>query len=304
MSDNGIDEYIDAIRSYIIKNNEIIKKLTVIKHFVEICHWSSNCAKTTAATGGVIATIATAGAVFAPITGGASLLLSGVAVAGAGVSAMMGITGSIADKLDENANVKSITACQNEHESNVKRLETVKDQICQKINQLIELFENKIDLDVATFTIFSILTKTSLSALSAYTTFNLLSHIKDVIQIENIQAILLPTGISITRTLQYNQLAVRILPEQLARFTEVQRQAYISVIKDPKILLGETVTTMGKLSFVAQVFFSVTDIALLIKSWTTNHYLVKPIDQFIESLENDAKRKTATLCTIQEVFGT
>lgn len=36
---------------------------------------------------------------------------------------------------------------------------------------------------------------------------------------------------------------------------------------------------------VAQVFFSVVDVALVIKSWLTKHPLIQPIDNFINQLE-------------------
>lgn len=283
MSDEiSYDQFRNVLRSYINESREIVKELKSIKSFVEKSHSNLNVVKTVGTTYGVAATVAVAGLLFAPLTGGLSAVASGVAIGGSIGSAGVGVLTAFGERSDGKRAMKRIENCQVTHEASVNRLSNETGKILKIINQLVE---KGINFDVATVSTLAFLSNLGKTGSALFDSLKAVATIENALKIGQIQQILAPTGITITKSLQ-GGLSVSFPSIQVVeRLTEAQIKAFGALSQGPEMLLGQTLSTFGKVVFVVQIFFTVADVGFLIKSWATDHPLVSPIDNFIKQLE-------------------
>jgi hypothetical protein len=275
-------QYLNALRSYINESRQIIKELKSIKLFVENSHTDANTIKTAGTVSGLAATVAVAGLLFAPLTGGLSTLVSGVAIGGSIGSVAIGVGTSFMERADGKAAMKRIEKCQADHESSVNRLRHETGKILKIVHQLVE---KGINFEVATISTLTFLSNIHKSGAALFDSLKAVASIENALKIGQIQKLLAPTGIRIAKSLQGGLSVTFPSIQAVEKLTEAQLKAYASLAQGPEMLLGQTLSTIGKAVFVVQIFFSVADVALLIKSWTSDHPLIDPIINFINQLE-------------------
>jgi len=145
---------LNALQSYINENEEIISDLQSVKAYAERCHRASQAAKAVCVGSGAVGTITTLGLFFAPLTGGLSLVASGVAMGLGAGSTVGGLMRMGRDYSTTEEAKRRLEDCQRRHERSVYRLKEKTTTISQLINQLL------------TGRAISILTSTQLKAVS------------------------------------------------------------------------------------------------------------------------------------------
>ncbi len=211
----------------------------------------------------------------------------------AGVSILCGFAASA----DGKKAIKRIEKCQSDHEASVKRRE-------QETSEMIDLVKKvgeKLSFDVAIISTFAFLISSGKTCKSVYDVVSTTSAITNAIKIGEIQRILAPTGITISTNMLGTSIKVAFpSTKAVASMTEAQQAAFFALSKEPEKLLGNSVaTTFGKVCFVFSVVFTVADVVSLVNSWSSDHPLVNPIDNFIDGLDASIKSDENILNTIR-----
>lgn len=223
-------------------------------------------------------------------------MVSGVAIGGALGSAGVSVFTAFSERADGKKAKACIETCQADHEKSVKRLTQETNKILQVVNQLVE---KGIDFEVATVSTVAFLSNIGNSGLAGIRSVQAVASIEEALKIGQIQNILAPTGISITKKLSGGLSVTFPSIQAVEKMTEAQVKAFGSLAQGPEVLLGKTLTTMGKVVFVVQILFTVADVVLLIKSWNSEHPLVGPIDIFISSLQASVESTKNQLAALQ-----
>lgn len=292
------EQFINALKSYAVEGRQIIEKLEKVKKFVENSSSVNNGTKTAVTTSGMVKTaaVAAAGFLFAPLTGGLSVTAANAALGGSIEDAGMSTFTALSGKVDGKIAKERIETCQADHEKSVKRVTEETNKIIEVVNQLIE---KGVDVKVATVSTLAFLSHTGQSGSTTIDCTKAATTIEQALKTGEVQKILAPTGISITKKL-FGGLSVTFPSVKAAKkLSEAQSKAFRLLAQGPEMLLGKTLITKGKVVLTTQVLFMAADVTLVIKSWDTDHPLVAPIDTFISSLQASVESTENQLAALE-----
>ncbi|KAJ8948463.1 hypothetical protein NQ317_016013 [Molorchus minor] len=250
------------LKEYTEKLDQVIEKLNSLLKTIANHHHQCNIAKT-AGTAVSIGSV-----LLSPFTGGTTL------AAGAG-GAVMSITGSLSNVITDYVDYKTSNMIMNDIHVILKSKEEFDDNLRKQLNNLrmiIEkLIESGLDKDDAIFIAVKGIANGCVN-LTEEPNLKLMNTLSAIVKLHHIESAALETLPIISRTMHISEKSYQFIYNMFGLTSHT----------------GATVfKTIGRISSVVSVAFTLVDIALLIKDWSSEHPTIEVVTEALKTVEEE-----------------
>ncbi|CAG9819721.1 unnamed protein product [Phaedon cochleariae] len=261
----------DLLQNYIEKLEEIVGKLHDLRQTIASHHKTCNIAKTagTAVSGTGVA-IVVGSVLSAPFTGGSTLAV------GAG-GAVMSVTGGISNVITDYVDYRTTTMIMADIENIVKSKETFDENLSRQLKHFGMVIDNLISTGVDKDSAIVIAVKAIANGcidLTEEPNMKLMNTLSTIIKLHHVESAALETLPIIGRTMHMSEKSFQFIYV----FFGLTGQTGAAVFK-----------TIGRISSVISIAFTIVDIAILVKDWTTEHPTVEVVLETERKIEEERR---------------
>nr|CAH7758470.1 unnamed protein product [Callosobruchus chinensis] len=271
-----------VLKNYIVKLADIINNLIDLRKTIASHHHKCNIAKTagTAVSGTGVAMIVGSVAT-APFTGGSTMVL------GAG-GALMSLSGGLSNVITDYVDYKTTATIMNDLQEIVKSKETFDENLTRQLKHFGMVIERLIESGVDKNDAVIIAVKGIANGcidLTHEPNMKLMNALSTAIKLHHIETVGVDAIPYIGKTMHISEKSFQVI----FNFFGLTGHTAAAAFK-----------TIGRISSAISVAFTVVDIALLIKDWTTEH----PTEELVLEAQRKIEEEKKILEDLLEVINT
>ncbi|KAJ8949835.1 hypothetical protein NQ318_000534 [Aromia moschata] len=279
-SNSKYSDFEILLKQYIEKLDKVIEKLDGLLDTIESHHHYCNIAKTAATTVSSTGVVIVIGSVlFSPFTAGSTLAM------GAG-GAVMSLTGSLSNVITDYVDYKTSSMIMSDIETILKSREDFDENLKKQLNNfemvIEKLTESGVDKDSAILVAVKGIA-TGCIDLTNEPNMRLMNTLSTVVKLHHIEGAALETLPIIGKTMHISEKSYQFI----YNFFGLTGHTGAAVFK-----------TIGRISSVVSVAFTLVDIAFLIKDWSSEH----PTIELVMEAKRKLKEEKEILGIFLEVF--
>ncbi|KAG5883138.1 hypothetical protein JTB14_030968 [Gonioctena quinquepunctata] len=280
VEDSASKNFEELLQNYIKKLEEIIKNLDELKKTIASHHQTCNIAKTagTAVSGTGVAMIV-GSVLFAPVSGGGTLAV------GAG-GALMSVTGGISNVITDYVDYRTTTMIMNDIQSIVNSKEKFDENLTRQLKHFGMVIEKLIEGGVDKDSAIVIAVKGIVSGcidLTEEPNMKLMNTLSTIVKLHHIESAALETLPIIGKTMHFSEKSFQFI----YNFFGLTGHTGATVFK-----------TIGRISSVISVAFTIVDMAFLVKDWTTEH----PTVEIVLETEKKIDEEKTIICDLLQII--